>query len=271
MVLKVEASRASSSLPLSSMRRDRSRVVLTSSATPVSRRTGAMIVLAASRPRRAARPTPTAATASSQPRIRASAPSTSSSGREICKAYPCCSGSVKTRICVPSTVRSAKNAASVPAAAPLSRSVTGSSTVSPGARIVLPAEVTSCVYPAAPPNRGGGTSRYACPDGVSPMRRRLIVAARWRSASSTWSRSSPRTTTYVTPDAAAIARATATALTSATRVRNVIARAGRSRRPGSSGSAAGARRPRSCGAGSRCRRRASSSRSRSRSPTRARR
>ena len=92
-----------------------------------------------------------------------------------------------------------------------------------------------------------------------------------RSVSSTWLRSSFRTSPYVIAEAPTTATATAAAEASVSRVRKLMFRGGRSRRRESSGSAGACRPPPSSGGGSRCRRRASSSRSRSRSPRRARR
>ncbi len=173
IVLNAEASRESSSLPVASIRRDRSRVVLTSSATPVSRRTGAI-----DRPRheqaeqggeadtRRRDHEQPAADASQctvdlvqRPRdLQGVPPLQRQRVDPACACLPRC-GRRRThlsyRLLPPGRGRSR--------AARRSRPARGSSS---------PADVTSCVYPAAPPSSGGGMSRYSVPDGVSPIRRR---------------------------------------------------------------------------------------------------
>ena len=83
MVLKLPARRPSSSVPSSAMRRERSRVSVTSSVASVSRRTGASAVRATSSPRAAASPIPPSATRTRIVRSRSRLSSTSVSGRAI--------------------------------------------------------------------------------------------------------------------------------------------------------------------------------------------
>ena len=87
-MLKLAASRLSSSVPLASIRSERSPVFVTFSVAPVSRRTGASAVRATARPRAAASAIPIAAMIRRYVRIRESEWSTSVSGRAIWIAKP---------------------------------------------------------------------------------------------------------------------------------------------------------------------------------------
>ena len=88
IVLNDAASRASSSPPVASIRRERSRVRATCSAVSVRSVTGRTAWRVASRPRNAASAMPASATRPSPSRSRESASSTSVSGRATCIAVP---------------------------------------------------------------------------------------------------------------------------------------------------------------------------------------
>ena len=103
IVLNDAASRASSSSPVASIRRERSRVRATCSAVSVRSVTGRTAWRVAKRPRNAASAMPASATRPSPSRSLDSALSTSASGRATCSAVPSAAALVKTRTCAPST------------------------------------------------------------------------------------------------------------------------------------------------------------------------
>ena len=121
---------------------------------------------------------------------------------------------------VPATCASEKNGPSLPSAAWRSRSPTGSSTSSPSGRIVVPVDVTSrvagarraggggrreTVVPSGDPGRSGAGWSPPVPAGLVDLAAQLV-----------------RTSTYVKADATTTAAATASALIRTSRVLNVM-------------------------------------------------
>ena len=108
IVLKLAASRVSSSWPLVSIRSERSPVSVTRSVASVRRRTGASAAFETARPRAAAIRTPPAVIRNRKSVIRDSVWFTSERLRATCSAYPFRNGTVSTRTSVSETVASSK-------------------------------------------------------------------------------------------------------------------------------------------------------------------
>ena len=143
IVLNVDASRESSSRPCTSMRRERSRVSLTSSAVCVSLRTGASAARDTSRPSAAATAMPVPAIRKRKSLMRSSVLSVSLIERATCNAKPF-PPTVRTRSFTPASVLFVKYSPPPPPRASARTSLlTGSAARSPNGRTVFPSERTA--------------------------------------------------------------------------------------------------------------------------------
>ena len=183
------AMRPTSSSPRAPMRRPRSPVASMCSAARVSSLMGRMTGRAKSRASSAANAVPTSTSSASTIRRRPSTASTLSSERPSCTAPRPSIGTVMTRRCTPSAVRSVRNGTPAPPPPAAARSPLATPIASPPWRSrATPSGPTTCENSAGPPARRDGAG--GAPPRRAPMRCTSSPCA--RSRRSTCARSSLR-------------------------------------------------------------------------------